>query len=218
MKYNKIISITFLVVFVLLVVTVILITTRVKIQIKEVFKMNEVLKDEGYYLSEFEFKLLGVAYYLDHGHFIKALSGLNKINKELKNKESLVKIPEFSGNKEKLNFYLSLQNPRTGAFIDDTYPLFTFFGVTSNMIHYIEDLSKTAEEPFRLKYPLKFLDDISSPEKLFNLLDVLSKVGWTGSKFKTPFVSIGELWSLAEDAERLDLYCFSSQWKRTYLQ
>jgi hypothetical protein len=107
--------------------------------------MNEVLKSEGYYLSEFEFKLLGQAYYLDHGNFIKALSGLDKIHKQLKNKESLIKIPEFPGNKEKLNFYRNLQNPVTGAFLDGSYPIFTYFGVTSNMIHYIEDLSKTAE-------------------------------------------------------------------------
>ncbi len=86
------------------------------------------------------------------------------------------------------------------------------------MIHYIEDLSKTAEEPFRLKYPLRFLDEINTPEKLINLLDDLSKVGWIGARFKTPYVSIGELWSLAEDAERLNIYSFSPQWKRAYIQ
>jgi hypothetical protein len=218
MKYFKIVSIIFLIAFFLIIVPGYLIKTRIKTQVREVFKMNEVLKDEGYYLSEFEFKLLGLAYYLDHGQFIKGLSCLNKIHKQLKNKENLIKIPEFSGNREKLAFYRNLQNPATGAFLDGSYPIFTYFGVTSNMIHYIEDLSKTAEEPFRLKYSLKFLDDINTPEKLINVLNDLSRVGWIGSKFKTPFVSIGELWSLSEDTERLGLYHFSPQWKRAYLQ
>lgn len=218
MKYFKIVSITFLIAFVLVIVTGILLKTRVKTQVREVFKMNEVLKNEGYYLSEFEFKLLGLAYYLDHGQFIKGLSGLDKIHNQLRNKEGIIKIPEFLNNKEKLRFYRNLQNPVTGSFLDEPCPLFTYFGVTSNMIHYIEDLSKKAEEPFRLNYPLIFLDEINTPEKLIHVLDDLSTVGWIGSRFKTPYVSIGEFWSLVEDAERLGLYSFSPQWKRTYLQ
>ena len=218
MKKNKIASITFPIVLVLLIFTGILTTIRFKTWLREIFKMNEVLKSEGYYLSEFEFKLLAQAYYLDHGQFTKALSGLRKIHKQLTTKENLIKIPEFPGNREKLNFYRNLQNPETGAFMDGPYPVFTYFGVTSNMIHYLEDLSGTSGEPFRLAYPLKFLDEINTPETLINLLDDLSKVGWIGSRFKTPFVSIGELWSLVEDAERLGLYSFSPQWKRAYLQ
>ncbi len=105
MKYKKIISITFLVVLVLLIGTGILMTIRVKTQLKEIFKMNEALKSEGYYLSGFEFKMLAQAYYLDHGQFIKALSDIGKIHRQLTKKESLIKIPEFSGNKEKLEFY-----------------------------------------------------------------------------------------------------------------
>jgi hypothetical protein len=125
MKNNRISSITFLIVIVLLILTGILTTTRFKTRLREIFKMNEALKSEGYYLSEFEFKLLAQAYYLDHGQFIKALSGLRKIHKQLTNKENLIKIPEFSGNKEKLNFYRNLQNPETGAFMDGHYPIFT---------------------------------------------------------------------------------------------
>lgn len=218
MKNIKIVTITFLIVLVLLIVTGILTTIRFKTQLREIFKMNEVLKSEGYYLSEFEFKLLAQAYYLDHGQFIKALSGLGKIHRQLTNKEYLIKIPRFPSNKGKLNFYLNLQNPETGAFMEGLYPLFTYFGVTSNMIQYIEELSKTAEEPFRLTYPLKFLDEINTPEKLINVFNDLSKVGWIGSKYKTPYVSIGEFWSLVEDAERLGLYSLSPEWKRTYLQ
>ena len=218
MKYKKIISITFLVVLALFIGTGILMTIQVKTKLKEIFKMNEVLKSEGYYLSEFEFKMLAQAYYLDHGQFVKALSDIGKIHRQLTKKENLIKIPEFSDNKEKLEFYINLQNPVTGAFLEGSYPVFAYFGVTSNMIHYIEDLSKTAEEPFKLKYPLRFLDEINTPEKLINLLDDLSKVGWIGARFKTPYVSIGELWSLAEDAERLNIYSFSPQWKRAYIQ
>jgi len=201
-----------------LIITGIIVANRTKTQIREVFQLNEKMKNEGYYLSEFEFKMLGIAYYLDHGHYLKAFSRLNKIHQELSTGEGLIKVPEFSSSKEKLEFYKKLQNPQTGAFMDDAYPLFTYFGVTANMIAYIEDLSKIANESFRLQYPLKFLDQINTPEKLIELVDDLSTVGWLGAKFKTPYVEIGELWSLAEDAERLGIYSFSPEWKQVYLQ
>lgn len=36
--------------------------------IPEMFKLNGKLQAEGYYMGEFEFKMLGCAYYLDKGH------------------------------------------------------------------------------------------------------------------------------------------------------
>jgi len=66
MKSRKIVSITFIIVLVLLIVTGIFISTLFKTRLREIFKMNEVRESEGYYLSEFEFKLVGQAYYLEN--------------------------------------------------------------------------------------------------------------------------------------------------------
>lgn len=139
-------------------------TSRVKMKINEIFKLNGERKSEGYYLTEFEFKMLGIAYFIDKGQYIKAFSKLNELHEELKTKIGMLKIPPFSNSKEKLNFYKSRQNPRTGAFMDDSFPLLTYMGPTSNMIAYIsEDPAVAANEPFDLKYPLKFLDEINRP-------------------------------------------------------
>ncbi|WP_425800896.1 hypothetical protein ACHOLT_11930 [Desulfitobacterium sp. Sab5] len=35
--------------------------------VPEMFRLNDHLKSEGYYMSEFEWKMLGNAYYLDKG-------------------------------------------------------------------------------------------------------------------------------------------------------
>jgi hypothetical protein len=212
------IILTIFVLVTLFIISGITLSVRTKTQIHKIFKLNQQRKSEGYYLSEFEFQMLGTAYYLDHGHYIKALSSLNKIHKKLKTTDGLIKIPEFSNNQEKLEFYKNLQNPQTGAFMDESYPLFTCFGVTANMIEFLEDLSVQTKKPFGLKYPLKFLDRINTPEKLTVLLDDLSTVGWFGSKFKTPYVEIGELGSLVKEVERLGIYSFTPEWKQAYLQ
>ena len=190
-----------------------------KTRIHEIFRLNQERKHEDYYLSEFEFEMLGIAYYLDHGNFIKAFSRLNTIYKKLKTTEGLVKIPTFSSVEEKLEFYLNLQNPRTGAFhTDESDPLFTYIGDTANMIEFIEDLSRNAHTPFRLKYPLTFLDEIQTSEQLTELLDEVSQVGWIGAQFKTPYVCLTELRALTEQAERLKLYSFAPEWKQTFYQ
>lgn len=218
MKTKKALPLTILIVIALFAVSGILIISRFQKQLNEIFKMNATLKKEGYYLSEFECQLLGIAYYLDHGNYKKAGTELNNIHSQLTDREGLVKVDEFSDDREKLDIYLHMQRSSTGAFMNESYPLFTYFGPTSNMILYIEDLYNNTGEPFRLLYPLKFLDEINTPEKLVVLLDDLSKSGWIGSRFKTPFVEIGELWTLAMDAERLGLYTFTSEWKKAYFQ
>ena len=195
-----------------------LLINRIQTQVREIFQYNEQRKSEGYYLAEMEFKGLGIAYYLDHGNYIKGISAFNRIHKKLKTTEGLIKIPNFSNSVEKLDFYRNLQNPKTGAFQDESYPLFSYIGVTTNMIANIEHLSYEANQPFSLKYPLRFLDEINTPEKIIAFLDDLSTVGWIGAKFKAPYVEIGELWELIQDAERLGIYSMSPEWKRTYLQ
>jgi hypothetical protein len=94
--------------------------------IPEIFRLNGELQSEGYYMGEFEFKMIGLAYYLDKGKYITAFSKLNQIHKQLKSREGLIKVPQFADKKEELEFYLNLQIPRTGAFMDDSYPLITY--------------------------------------------------------------------------------------------
>ncbi|MHB8918819.1 MAG: hypothetical protein ACYC4H_12410, partial [Desulfocucumaceae bacterium] len=141
MRRKYLISVIIVILAVFLIGSGIAVKNIVKTQIQESFKLNEELKSEGYYMAEFEFKMLGIAYYLDKGQYITALSRLNQIHKQLKSREGLIKEPKFADKKEELEFYLSLQNPKTGAFMDDSYPLFTYIGPTLNVLYLIEDLS-----------------------------------------------------------------------------
>lgn len=162
--------------------------------ISEIFRLNSKLQAEGYYMGQFEFKMLGCAYYLDKGHYITAFSKLNQIHKQLETKEGLIKVPKFTSKKEEFEFYIGLQNPKTGAFMDNSYLLFTYIGSTLNMIKHLESLSDDTGQPIKLKYPIKFLDEINSPEKLKPFLDDLSTIGFIASKLpRTPYVEIAEL-------------------------
>lgn len=212
--------------FVKIMVVVLILLTGVGIyaysiikSIPAMFKLNEELKSEGYYMADFEFKMLGCAYYLDKGQYITALSRLEQMNHQMKSREGLKKIPQFKDKKEELEFYRSLQNPRTGAFMDDAFPLFTYTGPTLNVVEKMQSLSQELGEPLKLKYPVKYLDEISTPEKLKLFLDDLSTVGWLGAKFRTPYVAAAELAeSIPEEMEGLNLYTFSPEWKRALLQ
>lgn len=186
--------------------------------VSEMFRLNGELKAEGYYMAEFEFKMLGCAYYLDKGQYLTAISRLNELHGQLKSREGLIKVPKFADKKEELEFYLNRQNPRTGAFMDDSYPLFTFTSPTLNVLFHIERLSREVGEPLRLKYPLSFLDRINTPEKLKEFLDDLSTVGRMGSKYRTPYVVAAEFNDYAEDMERTGLYSFSPEWNKALLQ
>ena len=103
----------------ILLVTGFITVHRTKTRMKEMFSMNKELQKQNYYMAEFEYKLLGIAYELDKGHYRKALSQINKFHNQLKTKKNLIKVPAFKNQDEEFEFYLNLQNPRTGAFIDD---------------------------------------------------------------------------------------------------
>lgn len=169
-------------------------------------------------MVEFEFKMLGIANYVDRGHYLQAYTTLNQLHKQLLSRDGLVKVPKFANKKEELDFYLSLQNPRTGAFMDDTYPLFTYFDPTVNMVTKLAGLAKETGQPLHLKYPLKFLDQINTAEKLNGYLDDLSTVGWIGSKLpKTPYVTAAQTINYTE-FETNKLYSFSPEWKQALLK
>lgn len=110
---------------------------HVQTQITNLFGMNKELQKEGYYMADFEFKMLGMAYWLDHGHYYTALSRLNQLYKQLKTKEGLIKVPKFINKEDELNFYLNLQNSKTGAFMDDSYPYCTYNEPTENILSHL---------------------------------------------------------------------------------
>lgn len=201
----------------LAIVAIGLIVASTTSKISGIFKANESLKSEGYYLSEFEFQMLGIAYHLDHGSYRLALSRLDAMHRKMTTGEGLVKIPQFANADEKLDFYLNLQNPRTGAFYSvEGDPLVSCFGVTANMINFIEELARDAARPFRLKYPLKFLDEIDTPAELERMMDDAGSVGWIGARFKAPYVSLIELHDLMEQDERLHVYGFRDDVKLAF--
>lgn len=185
--------------------------------IPQIFRMNAQLKAEGYYMGEFEFKLLGLVYYLDKGQYVTAIKKVNQLHRQMKTRNGLVKLPRFKNDEEKLDFFLSLQNPRTGAFMDDSYPYFTYIAPTLNVIEAIEDLSGKTGKPVRLKYPLKFLDQINTADKLVSYLDDLSTISNWWAKLKAPYIAgVSEL-AYYDIIERNGLYFFSDEWKEGLL-
>lgn len=204
---------------------------QTKKMVKELFRLNKELQEQNYYMAEFEFKMLGIAYHLDKGNYSKSLLLIDTLYNQLKTKENLVKMPMFSSKKDELEFYLNLQNPTTGAFMDDTYPLSTYHGPTENVLLHIEALAKATGQPLKLKYPLKYLDEINTPKKLIAFLDDVSTVGFIASKFpQTSFHNARDILSLARDRENYDenkvdliiqkhnLYNFTPEWKHTMLK
>ncbi|OPY57011.1 MAG: hypothetical protein A4E55_01870 [Pelotomaculum sp. PtaU1.Bin035] len=186
--------------------------------ISEMFKLNGKLQAEGYYMGEFEFKMLGCAYYLDKGQYITALQKLNELHKQLKTREGFIKVPDFTNKKEEMEFYLSLQNPKTGAFMDESYPSFYYLEPTLNVVGHLELLAEETGQPLCLNYPLKFLDEINTPDKLKALLDDLSSVGWIGSKLPKTNYIMASFYHNYDELERNKLYAFSPEWKQALLE
>ncbi|WP_201781968.1 hypothetical protein [Pseudobacteroides cellulosolvens] len=140
MKHKKIILSTS-VILVILIAFGIYLGLRTKTQIKELFRMNKELQEQGYYMAEFEFKMLGIAYYLDKGHYLTSLSRINHLHNQLKTKNGLIKVPKFKNKEEEMQFYLNLQNPKTGAFMDESYPYCTYTGPTGNVLEHLDALA-----------------------------------------------------------------------------
>ena len=117
MKLNKIALTVVVFSLVLIFLAVTGISIHVKNQVKSLFRLNKELQEEGYYMADFEFRMLGFSYYIDKGKYLKSLNMLTDYHDKLKNRESLIKIPDFSTSQEEIEFFLDLQNPHTGAFI-----------------------------------------------------------------------------------------------------
>ena len=190
--------------------------------VPEMFKLNKQLQEQGYYMAEFEFKMVALASYLDRGQYCTALSGLYRLNRQMETRKGLVKVPEFKNKKDEMEFYLNLQNPKTGAFMDDSYPFFTNVSPTGNILNHLDALAQQTGQPLKLKYPLVFLDEINTPEKLNAYLDDISTVGWIGNRFpQTTFHFTRCLLSMFyEDpvVEKYGLYKMTPEWKTALLK
>jgi hypothetical protein len=222
MKNKKIITIIFLGVLTVFIAFGVFRTFQVKSKVKELFKLNKELQKEGYYMADFEFRMVGFAYLLDKGHYSEALNSLTNYHLRLKNRVGLIKIPHFSNKQEEIDFFLNLQNPQTGAFIDTSAPYCIYYEISKNIINHLEALSDSTIAPVHLKYPLKFLDSINTPEKLIVFLNDISYIGWIASKFpQTTFHFARNILDCAKTGnslERLNLYTFSPEWKDAMLK
>ncbi len=220
MKRKKLLII--LIPAILLLVFIFSIAFRTKTQVKELFKLNKELQEEGFYMAEFEFRMLGFAYTLDKGNYIKALGMLSDYHSQLKKREGLVKMPNFKTNQDEINFYLNLQNSNTGAFMDDHAPFCTYWSVTENVLGHLTALTDSTTTPLKLNYPLKFLDEINTTEKLQSYLNDISFVGKLAPKFpQTSFHFARDLLSIASAdnvLEKTNFYRFSPEWKQAMLQ
>ena len=130
----------------------------------QMFRRNAELKAEGYYLAEFEFKMEAALYHLNEGSYWQAYQTLRRIDHELETKEGLQKIPPESSPEELMDFLIKRQAKETGAFMDPEYPYFTFAGPTANVLLTLDTLSRQTGRAVTLKYPLTFLDKISTPQ------------------------------------------------------
>lgn len=135
------------------------------------FHRNAELKAEGYYMAEFEFRMLGIVKQLSDGDYLDAYSTLHRLRREMDSGDGLVKMPADTSAKARYEFLLSRQDPITGAFMSPDYPAFTFVAPTLNVVEALDGLAKEIGEPLRLRYPLRFLDAIATPEALRAYLD-----------------------------------------------
>ena len=188
----------------------------------ELFSMNKELQEQGYYMAEFEFKMLGITYYLNQGNYFTALSRINEYHDQLKTKKGLIKMPKFKSKEEEFEFYLNLQNPKTGAFMDDSYPYCTYTGPTGNVLNHLDELATQLGKPLKLKYPLKYLDEINTPEKITAYLNDVSTIGWIASKFpQTTFHNARDVLSMFYEnpvVEKHNLYNVLPEVKKALLQ
>jgi hypothetical protein len=198
------------------------ISLHVKTQVKDLFRMNKELQEDGYYMGDFEFKMMSFAYYLDKGHYLKAILSVNTLHKQMKSKEGILQIPKFNTKKDELAFYLNLQDPDTGAFIEKKYPYLVYNEISENIIDHIVSLSKEINQQVKLKYPLKYLDEISTPAKLKTFLNDVGYIGWIATKFpQTPYIFARSLLSYINNEGAIgenNFYNFSQEWKLTLLQ
>ncbi len=191
-------------------------SVRAAIQgVPRLFERNAELKAQGYYMGEFEFKMLGVLYYLNEGRYVKAYTTLRRIRREMETTQGLARMPEGASPEKLMAFLLERQDPTTGAFMDPGYPFFTYIAPTLNVVDALEGLARQTGQPLRLRHPLRFLDEIRTPEQLRAYLGPLLYIQetWAGMGGPGPYgPGISEL-ATPDELERNGLYGFSDEWK-----
>ncbi|MBN2529266.1 MAG: hypothetical protein JXR76_22960 [Deltaproteobacteria bacterium] len=189
-------------------------------KIPELFHLNQQRQREGYYMAEFEFKMLGLAYWLDQGQYEQAVTGLQTLAQQLETTDGLIKVPAFTSVREEYEFYRSMQNPTTGAFMDDSFPVCTYAGPTHNVILHLEELAAQLGEPLQLKYPLTFLNEFNTPATLVPLLDSLASVGPIVANMpQTPFELAREILGLYQKSkdDSQPLFAFTAEFEKAIL-
>lgn len=183
------------------------------------FRRNAELKADGYYMAEFEFRMLGVVKKLSDGDYLDAYSTLSKLRRQMESGEGLAKMPTDPSAKARYAFLLSRQDSTTGAFMSPDYPAFTFIAPTLNVVEALDGLAKEIGEPLRLRYPLRFLDAIATPEALRAYLDAHLYVGpFWAKRVPGPGVygpGISEL-AYVDLFEMTDTYHFPPAWHAAF--
>jgi hypothetical protein len=184
--------------------------------IPHLFKRNAELKARGYYMGEFEFKMVAVLYYLNEGSYAKAYITLRRIHNEMETTQGLAKMPDGASPQQQMSFLLEQQDPGTGAFMDPRYPFFTYFAPTDNVANALHSLARQTGQPLKLKYPLRFLDQIREPERLRAYLDSLLYLEEPWARMgggPGPYGPGASELTYFDDVESLGLYQFSDEWK-----
>ena len=188
--------------------------------IPRLFKRNGELKAQGYYMGEFEFKMLAAQYYLNEGSYVKAYRTLRRIRNEMETTQGLARMSPGAPPDQQMSFLLERQHP-TGAFMDSRYPYFTYLAPTENVVEALHALARQTGRPLKLKYSLRFLDQIREPERLRAHLDSLLylKEPWASiAAGPGPYgPGVSELASFAR-LEHLGLYQFSDEWEEALRQ
>ncbi|TDR81522.1 hypothetical protein [Paludibacterium purpuratum] len=184
------------------------------------FQRNAQLKAQGYYVGEFEFKMLASQQYLNDGQYLRAFSTLRRIRDEMQPPVALPQMPPHASAEQQMAFLLAQQDPATGAFMDRHYPLFSYIAPTCNVVEALRQLAATTGRPLKLKYPLTFLGRIDTPATLVPYLDSLLYLNETSARLPGPGPygpGVSEL-ACVQELEDAGLYRFSEAWKSTLLR
>jgi hypothetical protein len=183
--------------------------------VPRLFRSNAELKAQGYYMGEFEFKMVASQYYLHEGRYLEAYRTLQRIDEEMRSKRGLVRLQENATPEQQMAFLLDRQDPATGAFMDSRYPVFTYFAPTCNVIDALMGLSRETGRPLQLKHPLRFLDDFRTPDQLRAYLDSLLYLDDLSARLPGPGPygpGVSELAAFAE-LEEAGVCRFSDEWE-----
>jgi len=183
--------------------------------VPKLFGSNGELKAQGYYMGEFEFKMVSSQYYLNEGRYLDAYQSLRRIRSEMQSRQGLRQFPDKATPEQQMAFLLDQQDPVTGAFMDRRYPAFSYFAPTCNVVEALIQLSRETGHPLALKYPLRFLNEIKTPQQLRTYLDSLLYVGEISAHFPGPGPygpGVSEIpgYDVLEEA---GVHRFSEQWK-----